>query len=1327
MEKRLVRVGLLFGLCLFASADLVADVLSLSITSDNGQVLLSWPTWAYDAVLEQSAVLLPSPSWSSVSPALYGSNALFFSYQFSGSAGSRFFRVRRLGPRVNGLQGYWQLDEGSGTEAADLTGSGISLLMTNAAWGTGRFGPGSLQFNGLDFSNGGSMAWLSNTNYLLLPSSGRPFSVSLWFSPDSLTVGSRQILGNDANGTNGWHVTLNTAAPGTNYLILTGTADGTSLSITARTLLLPGQWHELTVAYEPNLATLYLDSFVLVQQTLPLVNEQSPLYFGAVPGIPGSFAGRIDEIRIYSIALSAEQASLTGLWHFDENAGLFAADSSVHGHLATVTVPSAWAPGKSGSGVDLALGQVVIPNEDYSVLPASGGAFSISAWVLPRLLPVGRSGLFSCMDGTSRGWQLTVNVENSGWSWLELTSTNLNGTLALRTPCSLTNGVWTKLDVNYNGGIATLFVNGCKTGADSGAIQGAPSPLIVGAVPGASNFNGVIDELRIYRRERADSEIGPVASFLMEMAFINSFTNLVLPGSAPAGKPINYTLLSAPHLGNLVFSPGSSNVTYQAGGQKGPDWFVYTVSDGEFTSLPATGLVSVVQPHWLSTAGGALQPQDGSSPDHAWAAGSAAALDSIWHTNNNFDCFLYAPGEYQTTGWKYGVRSTANPGCKHIGSGSTESYATTIKLVNTWSTWEEGVIFGVVNDLAYCDGFEVRNMILDCNADNNPKYVVGEPVWLQIPLTTTSQVDHVTLHWAGRAAQFNLCTRASGTNDYVTNCISCVSTGVVDVVNIGSTTDELLLQLTQRGIGVGFYGLSEVEVSGASASLPEARTPDGSESRLDSQHSILQAVDQNPASSWASGPESQVQIFLPLDPNTIVTQIEFQWNCQTLTNLQRLGPAAQYLVFARDQNTGQLVSVPFVSGGRSAAGLETATFGTAQSTNPIATDQVMILLTVRESGVDSYSLKEVTLYNGASVVSMRLPTAMNALDSSHSILNAFDGDSQTAWISGTQGAVTAVFVFGNNMRFAGLKVIGFGTKALRECFPLIVIVPLPSPTSPVPLGNVLVEDCLLTQPATNNSDGISAIDIGGPGTASPYNSVIRRCVVAGVQSYFSYSHAFGAHLIENCIADDCQVGVYFEPDPNNPDSVGPVIIRSNLFNNVERGISADFHANGRLDSIICIGNEMVLTGTGPREWGFGACDTCDVGPTGSITNVTALNNIIRYADWAPRPAAPDAGLVYSDIHHAVFGNNLIALGNANSLRLRQDPAGYIPAPTVPEDCDHPGFVPPGPPSYAPSVDTLLPGYRRAWYNNRDLSGSLLPVLHYSFGVDGPALQQQWPQ
>ena len=187
-------------------------------------------------------------------------------------------------------------------------------------------------------------------------------------------------------------------------------------------------------------------------------------------------------------------------------------------------------------------------------------------------------------------------------------------------------------------------------------------------------------------------------------------------------------------------------MTFQAGTRRGPDAFTYSVSDGEFTTPPTVVVLSVVEPHWLSPLGNGAR--DGRSPEGAWAAGSADALDAIWHTNNYYDCFYYAPGVYETRGWHYYNRSTAEPGCKHVGSGTEGPSASTVRLVDIWEQFVEEMIFAPAYFPKLVDNFEVHHLVLDCNAANLPKYKPGLPESVRIPLRSSGRVESVTLHWA---------------------------------------------------------------------------------------------------------------------------------------------------------------------------------------------------------------------------------------------------------------------------------------------------------------------------------------------------------------------------------------------------------------------------------------------------------------------------------------------------------------------------------------------------------------------------------------------------
>jgi hypothetical protein len=1311
----------------------------LSISGSGGGYLLSWPELNGEWVLESSVHLETVTPWVRVSRTLYQTNNGLLFVSVPPEAGNRFYRLRKLlSPALlpQGLTGYWQLDEASGEFSEDVTATAGTLFLANVGWAPGRIGPAALRFTGPS-GNGESRAWVTNANYRLLPPAGRPFSLSFWFSADALLQGRQGLAGQNANPTNGWSLALSNAGLGTNLLMLAGNTAESSLSMTGRTLLLPGQWHELTLAHDGNNTTIYLDAVMLGRGTGAVPIHEGPIYFGGGLESCDSFSGRIDEIRIYTNCLTHEEISLTGNWRFNENNGPFTADSSMKGHHATLTDPSsAWSFGREGPGIELSASHVIISNDDYGVLPASGGSFSLSFWIYSHGLVTGRNGLMSCGD-TNSGWDVGVDVDHPGENTLYFSSINSGGTLNLRTSLTLSNAVWTRLDLTYNGGIATAYVNGRKVHYESGAIRGTRAQLMVGSASDAVNFNGVIDELKIYNRERDAAEIGPVAMTMWETAWVNEATNLTLQGFGPRGKPLTYAIvpLALPTNGAVVNFSGSSNVTFQAGGRKGPDAFAYTVSDGEFTSEPAIVAMSVVEPHWVSPLGGSVQPRDGSSADRAWEAADASALDRIWKTNNSYDCFLYLPGEYLTRGWRFSDRPTANPGCKHIGSGSAGPDQTTIKLVDTLEPFE-GVIFATAHSMVTCDGFEVHRMKLDCNANNNPQYATGKPVRLRVPLTAVEWVNSVTLRWShtmiprgvilyrlGHTVEGSLCTFAAGSQ---TSCTPLHPAGGIDVVDIEAPADELVLEFTRRANDVDFYSLAELEVNGAAVSLPRATAENGMASQLDAQHPGIALADGNWGTSWASGAEGAVRISLPLATGTPVSQVNLYWNCQTLDEIGRLGPAADYAIEARNEATGQYESVSFVRHSRTVDGLEINTFGTAQSANVIRTDELVIRLNQPEPTVNFYSLREVTLQNGFATVALRVPTAdsIATWGGPYEFLRVFDGDPGTSWASATQGMIAAFDVRGSNMKFTQLQIVGFGSKAGRECFPMFIVA-ASGPAGPRHLGNVLVDDCTFANPATNTTEGMTIVSLTANPPETLTNAFIRRCEIKGLRNRVPLSQAFSAIHVENCRVEDCTKAVYFEPDPFAMDDIGPVLLRSNQFVNVDTAVQFLFHPSGQFDSITLLDNEMVLTGT--SGWGFGPCDVCAAGPSGSITNVTALNNIVRYAGWAPRPLNQDGGLLYSDIHHAVFANNILALGTAHSIRVRQYPAGIIYPPPVTEDCEGRHVPPPDNISYPPSLDPLRPGYRRAWYNNRNLSGALLGVGFSLGGTDGFASQQQWPE
>src|SRR5207249_3311063 len=223
-------------------------------------------------------------------------------------------------------------------------------------------------------------------------------------------------------------------------------------------------------------------------------------------------------VRTYTNCLSQEETALTGRWSFDENGGSRVHDDTSENHHGSLSSGDAWVAGRTGTGIDLSEAQISIPNDDLTLLPPTGKPFSISFWLRPGLSLSGRRALMRCTEGTNTGWELTLQTASSGNTSLAFESVNTGGTLKLSAPVNLAFDTWAKFDITYNGGIATLYADGRKLASDSGAIRGSRAPLTIGAFAGATNLDAIIDDLRIYGRERDASEIGPVAPVMWETA-----------------------------------------------------------------------------------------------------------------------------------------------------------------------------------------------------------------------------------------------------------------------------------------------------------------------------------------------------------------------------------------------------------------------------------------------------------------------------------------------------------------------------------------------------------------------------------------------------------------------------------------------------------------------------------------------------------------------------------------------------------------------------------------------------------------------------------------
>ena len=194
------------------------------------------------------------------------------------------------------LVAAYSADAGAGTTVADVSGNGNGATLTGATWtGAGRFG-GALSFDGLN-----DWATVADAASLDL---GVGMTLEAWVRPSAL---------------GGWQTVLLKEQPGQLVYALYGNTDsnrpsghvfvGGDLDTRGTAALPVNAWTHLAATYDGATLRLYVNGSQVSSRAIPgsMVGSTGALRIGG-NGVWGEwFAGLIDEIRIYSRALSVAE------------------------------------------------------------------------------------------------------------------------------------------------------------------------------------------------------------------------------------------------------------------------------------------------------------------------------------------------------------------------------------------------------------------------------------------------------------------------------------------------------------------------------------------------------------------------------------------------------------------------------------------------------------------------------------------------------------------------------------------------------------------------------------------------------------------------------------------------------------------------------------------------------------------------------------------------------------------------------------------------------------------------------------------------------------
>jgi hypothetical protein len=195
---------------------------------------------------------------------------------------------------TSGLVAAYAFDEGSGTTVTDASGNGNNGTVSNATWSTaGKYGK-ALQFNGTN-----ALVTIPDAASLHLSTA---MTLEAWVDPSTVNSAWRDVVykGNDnyyLEGTsgNGSFPDGGTIAGGS-YADAVGTAK-----------LATGTWTFLALTYDGSTLRLYVNGTQVAStaHTGAIATSSNPLQIGGDSIYGQYFAGLIDNVRVYNVALTA--------------------------------------------------------------------------------------------------------------------------------------------------------------------------------------------------------------------------------------------------------------------------------------------------------------------------------------------------------------------------------------------------------------------------------------------------------------------------------------------------------------------------------------------------------------------------------------------------------------------------------------------------------------------------------------------------------------------------------------------------------------------------------------------------------------------------------------------------------------------------------------------------------------------------------------------------------------------------------------------------------------------------------------------------------------
>ncbi|NOY80785.1 MAG: hypothetical protein GXP31_07245 [Kiritimatiellaeota bacterium] len=463
------------------------------------------------------------------------------------------------------LDGYWRIHDVSAVEVADLSGGHPmalhNMLASNVVVGAD-FAPPAPGELAVELDGADDFIRVDNTAGRL---GLQAFTISLWFKKTGagapaqtggltavpLVAKGREEGDGSIHDINYFLGIDETGALAADFEDMAG---GANYPLKGSTAIQDGVWYHAAVTYDPNDSgqgfKLYLNGVAEGSRStggaVPRHDSDQAVAIGSALNSSGfragNFAGLIDEVRIWSVALSRQElqagmnnhrrggeTGLTALWQCDSGWGATLVDAGrrgIDGTLINMDTDNCWGGGRvldppQDGDHAIAFGtggqhvEIDAAREDDFDFP---GNFTIEFWLKVEAWNETSQAIVSKGDS---GWQVRryLDTQKIAFSTPGIQKdTDDDGVMDdapdLVSSSDIPTGEWTHIAVVYNADMHRkhLYVNGNLDASVydvSGFVQTNAFPVWVGAnaeVPGLV-LNGAVDELRIWTTARSAARV----------------------------------------------------------------------------------------------------------------------------------------------------------------------------------------------------------------------------------------------------------------------------------------------------------------------------------------------------------------------------------------------------------------------------------------------------------------------------------------------------------------------------------------------------------------------------------------------------------------------------------------------------------------------------------------------------------------------------------------------------------------------------------------------------------------------------------------------------